>query len=140
MPSPNKKRLSGCPVIYALDSFGDRWSLLIVRDLLLRGFSTYGDFLDGGEGISTNILADRLKFLEDEVIINKTPDADNRRRIIYSLTEKGFDLAPVIFDLFLWSAQYDPETKAPKQMVERMQKDREAFLADIREKVLRPRA
>jgi len=140
MPSPNKKRLSGCPVSYALDSFGDRWSLLIVRDLLLRGFSTYGDFLDGGEGISTNILADRLKFLEAEGIINKTPDADNRRRIIYSLTEKGFDLAPVIFDLFLWSAQYDPETKAPKQMVERMQKDREAFLADIREKVLRPRA
>ena len=113
---------------------------MIVRDLLLRGFSTYGDFLDGGEGISTNILADRLKFLEAEVIINKTPDADNRRRIIYSLTEKGFDLAPVIFDLFLWSAQYDPDTKAPREMVERMQKDREAFLADIREKVLRPRA
>jgi DNA-binding HxlR family transcriptional regulator len=138
MDCPSKRSLNGCPVTYALDSFGDRWSLLIIRDILLRGFSTYGDFLDGGEGISTNILADRLKFLEAQGIINKTPDTENRRRIIYSLTEKGFDLAPVIFDLFLWSAQYDPETKAPKEMVERMDKDRAALLADIRKKVLGP--
>lgn len=140
MLCPSKKRLNGCPVTYALDSFGDRWSLLIIRDLLLRGLRTYGDFLDGGEGISTNILADRLKFLEGQGIITKTPDAENRRRIIYSLTEKGFDLAPVIFDLFLWSAQYDPDTKAPRDMVERMEKNREKMLADIREKVLGPRA
>ncbi|MBT3306231.1 MAG: helix-turn-helix transcriptional regulator [Alphaproteobacteria bacterium] len=132
MLCPSKIRHNGCPVTYALDSFGDRWSLLIIRDLLLRGFSTYGDFLDGGEGISTNILADRLKFLEANGILSKTPDPENRRRIIYALTEKGFDLAPVIFDLFLWSAQYDPETKAPKELVEKMAKDRESLLADIR--------
>ncbi|NQV84424.1 MAG: helix-turn-helix transcriptional regulator [Rhodospirillales bacterium] len=139
MLSPSKQRDNGCPVTYALDSFGDRWSLLIIRDLLLRGFSTYGDFLDGGEGISTNILADRLKFLEAKGILNKNPDPENRRRKIYSLTEKGFDLAPVIFDLFLWSAQYDPDTKAPKELVERMAKDRATLLADIRPSTLGPK-
>lgn len=137
MSAPNKKRLSGCPVTYALDCFGDRWSLLIIRDLLLRNFQTYGDFLEGGEGISTNILADRLKFLEAQGILTKKQDPENKRRKLYTLTEKGCDLAPIIFDMFLWSYEYDPKTKAQKEMIETIKNEREELLKLVREDALK---
>ncbi len=136
MPNIDKKRDTGCPITYALDIFGDRWSLLIVRDLMILNRKTYGDFLDGGEGFATNILANRLKELVAQGIIKKTRDPENRRRNIYGLTEKGVDLAPLIIDLFFWSARHDPGTKVPKEMLKEIENDRDGFIEGIRAAVL----
>ena len=100
MSQSAKNHATGCPVAFALDTFGDRWSLLVIRDLMLRGNETYGEFLDSGEGIATNVLADRLKGLEAVGIVVKSPDPENRRRNIYRLTQKGLDLAPLIMELY----------------------------------------
>lgn len=136
MLKPCKKRATGCPIAFALDTFGDRWSLLVVRDLMMRGRKTYGEFLDSGEKIATNILADRLKHLEAVGIVGKSQDPENRRRNIYSLTEKGVDLAPLILELVLWSAKYDPESTTPKDVVDRIRDDREGFVAEIRSRLI----
>lgn len=112
---------------------GDRWSLLIVRDMMMRGFRTFREFLNSGEGIATNILADRLRKLEGSGIISTSRDAGDRRKLIYKLTEKGMDIAPILLELALWSARY-AETDAPKGMIEKMEKNRSAFLAEMRKK------
>jgi len=132
MPAPGKFRGSGCPIAFALDTFGDRWTLLIMRDMMMMGRRTYGEFLAAKEKIATNILADRLKFLENAGIIVKARDSENRRRNIYSPTKKGWDLIPIILELARWSAKHDPGTVVPKTILKRIENDREAFIADIR--------
>jgi len=132
MPHTETKNRSECPVTFALDSFGDKWSLLIVRDLMLRGRRTYGEFLDAGDGIATNILANRLKDLESKGIITKLRDLENRSRYLYSLTEKGLDLAPIILDMIRWSAKYDPTTGAHKVFLRRLREDFDGIVSDIR--------
>lgn len=136
MPSLCKKRNTGCPVTFALDAFGDRWSLVIIRDMIMHRKETYGEFLESDEGIATNILADRLKHLETEGIILKSRDPENRRRYIYRLTEKGVNLTPVMLELILWSARYDPETKAPREFIDSIESNRAGFIADVRARVL----
>lgn len=138
MPAPKKRRNTGCPIAFALDTFGDRWSLLIIRDLLLKGSETYGEFLEGDEGFATNILADRLKDLEAEGIIRKSRDPQNKRRNIYRLTEKGTDLAPTILEIIRWSERYDSNTFVKKRMIERITNERDALLAELRARALRP--
>lgn len=132
MPSPGKKRDTGCPVAFALDAFGDRWTLVIIRDIMMHGKTTYGEFLESDEGIATNVLADRLKHLETEGIIGKSRDPENRRRIIYRLTDKGWELAPVILDMIVWSAKYDPHTRVPQTMLDKISTDRDGLIAEIR--------
>src|SRR6478672_5764167 len=95
VPGKPKKRRSGCPVSISLEMFGDRWSLLIVRDLMVRGYRTYKEFLESGEGIASNILADRLKKLEAAGIITAKVEQTDGRKVNYRLTRKGIDLAPV---------------------------------------------
>ena len=136
MVHPTKKRDTGCPVAFGLDTFGDRWSLLIIRDLIFKGSETYGEFLEADERIATNILADRLKYLEIEGIIRKSRDPDNRRRFIYSLTEKGCDLIPVILEIVRWSGKYDPNTFALKKNLDRIETDRDGFVAEIRARTI----
>jgi len=127
-----KKNRSSCPVTFALDRLGDKWSLLIVRDLMFRGRETYGEFLDAGEGIATNVLADRLKCLEFEGIIEKTRDSENKRRYLYGLTEKGLDLTPVLLEMILWSARYDADTGTPKEFLDMIENDREGLIEKVR--------
>lgn len=127
----NSRRRSGCPVSISLEVVGDRWSLLIVRDLMVRGFRTFKDFQGSGEGIATNILADRLNKLQDAGIIAEEPDWSDARRVNYRLTEKGIDLAPVLLELLVWGARHQ-ETSAPPALITRMQKHREEFLAEVR--------
>jgi len=131
MTGKKSERRSECPTAYALDIFGDRWTLLIVRDLLIGGKSRYKDFLEAGEGIATNILADRLGRLEAWGIVTSAPDPVNRRVKRYRLTQKGLDLAPMMLEMILWSARYDPDTGAPKAFLRRAQRDREGLLADL---------
>ncbi len=132
MVSPAKKRQTGCPIAFGLDTFGDRWSLLIIRDLMLKHKKTYREFLDADEAIATNILADRLKHLETEGIIKKSRDPENRRSFLYSLTEKGCDLAPIILEIIQWSGKYDLRTFARRDVLKRIEKDRDAVIAEIR--------
>lgn len=132
MPNPGKKRNTGCPVAFALDTFGDRWTLVIIRDIMMRGKETYGEFLESDESIATNVLADRLKHLEAEGILGKSRDPENRRRIIYSLTDKGWELSPMILDMIVWSAKYDPDTKVRQAMLDKISTDRDGLIAEIR--------
>jgi DNA-binding HxlR family transcriptional regulator len=109
---------------------GDRWSLLILRDMMLRGFRSYGEFLESYEGIATNILADRLKKLIAHGIITTQQDPKDGRKVNYVLTAKGIDLAPVLTEMVLWAARHE-ETEN-QALVRTMQKDKAQFLAGIR--------
>jgi len=126
---------SGCPVSMSLEVFGDRWSLLIVRDLMVRGFRTFHDFTNSGEGIATNILADRLRSLAAAGIVEAEADPRDGRRVNYRLTEKGIDLAPVMLDLLIWGAQHE-NTGAPASVIEEMARNRDAVLAETRRRWL----
>lgn len=115
----------------SLEILGDRWSLLIIRDLMVRGFRTFKQFEDSGEGIATNILANRLKRLEAAAIITAEADGSDGRRVNYRLTEKGIDLAPVLLDLLIWGTRHE-ETGAPCAVIAKMAKQREQVLAEVR--------
>ncbi|HEY0594041.1 MAG TPA: helix-turn-helix domain-containing protein, partial [Thermoanaerobaculia bacterium] len=112
MATRGKRLRSHCPVNFGLEAFGDKWSLLILRDIVFRGKRTYGEFLKSEEGIATNILASRLAMLEEQGILEKRPDPDDARKDRYALTEKGLDLIPVLFEITLWSAKYDSKSEA----------------------------
>jgi len=138
-----RKRLprnsSKCPVTFALDIFGDKWSLIILRDMLFKGKKYYGEFLNSAEKISTNILADRLTKLELEGLISKNPDTQNLSKFVYRLTQKGKDVLPLLLEVIEWSVRYDPQpgipdniiTGAPPRLLKRLHKDREALVAEI---------
>lgn len=126
-----RKHRSGCPVSIALEVFGDRWSLLIVRDLMVRGFRSFKDFLSSGEGIASNILADRLQKLERAGIVASEAEESDARRVNYRLTEKGIDLAPVMLDLLIWGARHEL-SGASCTLLLRMEENREEILAEAR--------
>src|SRR5437667_8340832 len=110
---------------------GDRWSLLIVRDLMVRGFRTFKDFQESGEGIATNILADRLRKLEGAEIVTAEAEEKDARRLNYRLTEKGIDLVPVLLELLIWGARHE-ETGLPGGMIEKMAANRQGVIAETR--------
>lgn len=115
----------------SLEMFGDRWSLLIVRDLMVRGFRRFKDFQQSGEGIATNILADRLQKLEATGIITAEAEETDGRRVNYRLTGKGVDLAPVLLELLIWGARHE-ETAAPCALIANMEQNREQVLGEVR--------
>jgi DNA-binding HxlR family transcriptional regulator len=131
----NLSRRSGCPLNASIEMLGDRWSLLIIRDMMLRGFRTYKEFLGCYEGIATNILADRLQKLLAYGIITAKPDSEDGRKLIYLLTPKGIDLAPVLTEMVLWAAAH--EDTGNQALVQEMKKDKEKFLAAIRHRLAR---
>ncbi|MEP3048396.1 MAG: helix-turn-helix domain-containing protein [Roseibium sp.] len=123
---------SGCPIAYGLSIFGDQWSLLVIRDMAIKGVQTYGELLEGWEGISTNILAQRLKHLEENGIITKRRDPDNWRSFVYELTVKGRELAPVIAEIILWSGRHNTAPHAMTDTLKKIQADRGQFEDRIR--------
>lgn len=125
------ERRSPCPVAFALDVFGDKWTLLLVRDMAIYGRHHYADFERAPEGISTNILANRLKMLQCNGIIEKTVDPDNASRRVYRLTDKGVDLLPVMLEMMAWSAKHDPQTPVTASYARRLSHDRKALLAEL---------
>lgn len=98
---------SDCPISFALDFFGDKWSLLIIRDLVFEGKQFYKEFLTSKEGIATNILSDRLKKLETIGIIQSEVFEPLKTQKKYSLTQKGKDLIPVLVEIIIWSSTYE---------------------------------
>src|SRR5262245_61498624 len=130
----SRRRRSDCPVHFALEVFGDPWSLLIVRDLMFNDRTTYTEFLRGEEGIATNILADRLVRLEQDGIIVK--DREARAGGGYRLTAKGVDLLPIMLEIIAWSAKYDPRTAAERAFVRRLRSDKVRFTGQLKRELL----
>ncbi len=128
---------SHCPVNFALETFGDTWSLLIVRDIVFWGKRTYGEFLDSGEGIATNVLAARLAHLEKKGILVKGPHETDKRKEVYALTEKGLALIPILLEMSGWSALHDPDTTAPRQFVDAVYADRDKMFRHVQDTVRR---
>ena len=129
------QRRSDCPINFALEMFGDPWSLLIIRDIVYFGKKTYGEFLASEEGMATNILASRLAHLEHQGLLMKKSSEQDKRREEYTLTEKGLDLIPILVEMANWSAQHDPHTAAPAAWIALMNVEREKMIRRIRETV-----
>jgi len=126
----HRKRRSGCHLNASIEMLGDRWSLLIIRDMMLRGSRTFKEFLGSYERIASNILADRLRRLKSYGIITTRPDPADGRKLFYLLTPKGLDLAPVLTEMVLWAGAHEPTDNEP--LVSEMRKDKQAFLERIR--------
>ncbi len=110
----NQSQRSCCPIACTLDLIGDRWTLLIIRDMMFFGKQRFEEFLDSAEGISTNILASRLKSLEASGLVEKHPYSTHPRRMNYRLTEKGESLRPVLKTIIVWGLRNLPDTQIPE--------------------------
>lgn len=124
-----KKTRSDCPISCSLDVFGDKWSLLIIRDIMLRGKVSYSEFLQSEEKISTNILANRLNVLEAENILLKEVSPANKSKFIYSLTRKGADLLPIVIEIMDWGAKYNANSPR-RELGKKIQKDKAAVIKE----------
>jgi DNA-binding HxlR family transcriptional regulator len=131
LAKPKAQHRSGCPVSLALEILGDRWSLLIIRDLMVRGYRSFKQFQHSGEGIATNILAARLRRLQSAGIISLEREKQDARRMNYRLTEKGIDLAPVLLELLIWGGRHE-KSGASCALIENMEQNREQIIAEAR--------
>lgn len=122
---------SDCPISYALDFFGDKWTFLIIRDLVFDGKKFYSDFLNSKEKIATNILSDRLKKLEHNGVIKSKVYEKLKTKKEYNLTEKGKHLVPVLVEMMLWSARYEKDLAIPQEFIEQAKIDKEGVIARI---------
>src|SRR5436189_2753027 len=125
------KKRSDCPISCSLDIWGDKWSLLIIRDLMFAKQCTYGDFLKSAEGIATNILATRLQNLEENKLIEKLDHPDSKAKVLYRLTKKGIDLLPVMIEINLWAEKYFPIPADRKALLKEVKKDKDAFIKSM---------
>lgn len=125
------EKRSDCPLSASLDIFGDKWSLLIMRDMIFHNKSTYGDFLKSEEKIATNILATRLLNLEEHQIIKKLEHPDSKAKVLYKLTEKGIDLLPIIVEIQLWADKYFTLPDSIKVIIEEGKKDKSEFIETL---------
>ena len=130
------KRKSGCPINFGLEIFGDRWTFLIVRDLMFKGKRYYGEFVQSKEKIATNLLADRLSILENEGIISKSADDYHKQKVVYKLTQKGIDLMPVLVEIIMWSAKYDKQSAVDKKFVKSVKQDREGLIKEMSSRLI----
>lgn len=127
---------SNCPISSSLDIFGDKWSLLILRDLMLYKTRTYGDFIKSEEKIATNILANRLQILEESGIIVKLPYPDNKVKGLYQFTEKGVDLVPTLVEIALWGGKHLSNTDENSFFLKEVRKNKPKFIKNIMDKLL----
>ena len=126
---------SNCPVSQVLEQIGDRWSLLIIRDMIFLGKTEYCDFLNSEEKISTNILASRLKEMVETGLITKSRHPNDGKRFLYHITDKGIELTPLLLELLLWGKKHFPGTTIPEEMILGMKNGREQFIDDCMRKV-----
>jgi DNA-binding HxlR family transcriptional regulator len=135
MSKSSRREKSNCPISYSLDLFGDRWTLLVLRDLLLWGKTRFGDIQASDEKIASNILSDRLRRLEGQGIIGIAKDPSDARQKIYTVTDKGRSLTPVLLEIAAWGASHDPRTGAPADFAEDFYADREAYYEEHRSRI-----
>ncbi|SFO29224.1 transcriptional regulator, HxlR family [Chitinophaga sp. YR627] len=128
------KHRSDCPVSYTLDFLGDKWTLLILRDMILDDKSTYGEFLGSYEKIATNILADRLNTLETHGFVTKQTATDKKSKLIYRITEKGITLVPMIMEMIIWGSQFHPYSPY-EALLQALQTDKQGVINKYQEKL-----
>jgi len=128
MTKNSKDLRSNCPINFAVETFGDKWTLLVLRDLMFKGKRHYSDFLASDERISTNILADRLQKLDENGVITKSSDPGNASKFIYSLTKKGQALLPAMVEMTAWSASYDSLTNTPAEFLNSYKTDKDGLI------------
>jgi DNA-binding HxlR family transcriptional regulator len=102
---------SSCPISLSLEVFGDAWTLLILRDLMFGGKRRFRELLASDEGISSNVLADRLKMLVEEEILTRADDPTHKQKAVYSLTERGIELLPILVQIGAWGRRHRPESE-----------------------------
>ena len=125
-------RRSNCPIACALDLIGDKWTLIVLRDLIMARKRYFQELLEGNEGIATNILASRLKLLEAAGLVTRRADPAQARRVIYAPTEKALDLLPVLIELMRWSMKYNSRSATPGHLARRLAEDRNGLIAELR--------
>jgi DNA-binding HxlR family transcriptional regulator len=130
-------RKSDCPINFALEIFGDRWTFLVVRDLIFKGKHYYGEFLLSEEKIATNILADRLAVLHSNGIISKSSDPSHKQKIKYQITQKGIDLVPMLIEVIMWSAKYDKYSAVDIDFVKSVNRDKVGLISEISSRLVR---
>ena len=123
-------RKSDCPINLGLEIFGDRWALLILRDIIFFNHRHFNEFVSN-EGISTNILADRLNKLVHHKILIKEKSPTNQSSFLYSLTQKGLHLVPTVLEIYHWGAKYIENNNADKEIVKRIDSDKNKVLNTI---------
>ena len=123
---------SACPISYALDFVGDKWTLIVLRDLIFSRKQYFQQFLESNEGIASNILAARLKLLERTGLATRKEDPEHGRRVVYAPTDKALDLMPVMLELLRWGSKYNAKSAAPAHIVKGASEDREALIAEFR--------
>jgi len=126
---------STCPISTALEFVGDRWTLLVIRDLMFAGKRHFRQFLQSEEAISSNVLADRLSLLVENGLVWRQDDPSHAQKAIYSLTEKGLDLLPVVLAMSAWAQKHHPETRRPEavNLVARSPRSLSRLQAELRE-------
>ncbi|WPU99177.1 helix-turn-helix domain-containing protein [Mucilaginibacter sp. cycad4] len=124
---------SDCPLSLSLDILGDKWTLIIIRDMVIYDKVSYNEFLQSEERIATNILADRLDALEHHGFITRKVFSGNKGKVICSMTEKSIDLIPIIMEYYLWGAKYNPESK--KFLLDKLNSDKQGTIAAYQEKI-----
>jgi len=135
MSNSSRREKSNCPISYSLDLFGDRWTLLVLRDLILWGKTRFGDIQASDEKIASNILSDRLRRLEERGIIGIAKDPSDARQKIYTVTDKGRSLTPILLEIAAWGASHDPQTGAPDDFADDFYANREAYYAEHRSRI-----
>lgn len=127
-------RRSECPISNALDHLGDKWSLLLIRDLAFTDKRSYNALLKASEGIATNVLSNRLSSLEASGIVSRSRDPNDGRKHIYCLTEAGIDLIPLLIDMMLWSEKHDPEgLDIPGEFLDKIRQNRQGVIEQIQQ-------
>ncbi|XDD46434.1 winged helix-turn-helix transcriptional regulator [Leptospira sp. WS39.C2] len=129
------KKRSECPVSSSLDIFGDKWSLLIIRDMMFFNKSTFGDFTKSPEGIATNILTTRLQNLEEHKLIEKLEHPTSKAKVLYRLTNEGIDLLPIIIEIQLWADKYMDLPNEIKAQIKEAKKDKNEFIKVMTKKL-----
>lgn len=135
MSKSSRSEKSSCPISFSLDLFGDRWTLLVLRDLILWGKTRFAEFQASDEKIASNILSDRLRRLEERGIIATRKDPADARQKIYAATEKGVSLTPILLEIAAWGASHDPETGAPDNFAEAFYADRDGYYAEHEQRI-----
>ena len=131
------KNRSTCPISFALEIFGDRWTLLVLRDLLLRARRRYRELLQAEEGIATNVLADRLKRLEGRGLIEKQRDPEDGRQFVYAATPLAVGLVPILVEMIVWGAKNGTGTEADRALIRRFETERDTLIAELQAEVRR---
>ncbi|NCF71911.1 MAG: transcriptional regulator [Gammaproteobacteria bacterium] len=135
MSQSSRAEKSSCPISYSLDLFGDKWTLLVLRDLILWGKTRFAEFQAADEKIASNILSDRLRRLQEQGIVEIEKDPSDARQKLYTVTKKGLSLTPVLLEIAAWGASQDPQTGAPDDFAADFYADRETYYAEHRSRI-----